>query len=60
MTLDEADEKIHLMNAEPGPSSVFIGVRRDPRPLRRSIEPTRVTATVLIAIGRNDDRITRL
>ena len=57
MTMDDADEKVTLMDAESGSSSVFILVSRDPRPLRCHIEPTRFTATVLIAIGRNDDRI---
>ena len=57
MTMDDADEKVHLMDAESGPSSVFIGVSRDQGTLLCHIEPTRVAATVLIAMGRNDDRI---
>jgi hypothetical protein len=57
--MDDADEKGPLMAAESCPSRVFICVRRDPRPLRCHINPTRGTSTVLIAIGRNDDRIVR-
>jgi hypothetical protein len=57
--MDDADEKGPLMAAEPCPARVFICVRRDPRPLRCHINPTRGTSTVLIAIGRNDDRIVR-
>jgi hypothetical protein len=38
---------------------VFICVSIDPWTLMCHIEPTRFTATVLIAIGRNDDRIVR-
>ena len=59
MTMDEADEQVTLINAESGSSCVFILVHRDPPPLVCHIEPTRLTATVLIAIGRNDDRIVR-
>jgi hypothetical protein len=53
------DEKVTLINAESGSSRVFILVRRNPPPLVCHIDPTRLTATVLIAIGRNDDRIVR-
>jgi hypothetical protein len=59
MTMNDADEKVTLMNAEVSPSRVFICVGIDPRPLMCHIEPTRFTATVLIAIGCNDDRIVR-
>jgi hypothetical protein len=59
MTMDDADEKVTLMDAKSGSSRMFILVRRDPPPLVCHIEPTRLTATVLIAIGRNDDRIVR-
>jgi hypothetical protein len=59
MTMDDTDEKVTPMDADSGSSSVLILVRRDPRPLRCHIEPTRIIATVLIAIGRNDDRIVR-
>jgi hypothetical protein len=53
------DEQVTLISAESGASRVFILVRRNPPPLVCHIEPTRLTATVLIAIGRNDDRIVR-
>jgi hypothetical protein len=60
MTMNDADEKITLMDAEVSPSRVSICVGIDPRPLMCHIEPKRLTATVLIAIGRDDDRIVRL
>ena len=59
MTMNDADEQVTLMDAEFSPSSVFICVSIDPWTLMCHIEPTRFTATVLIAIGRNDDRIVR-
>jgi hypothetical protein len=59
MTMDDADEKVTLINAESGSYRGFILVRRDPRPLRCHIEPTRGTSTALIAMCRNDDRIVR-
>lgn len=59
MTMDDADENGTLMDAESGPSSVFIGMSRDQRSLMYHVKPTRYTATVLIAIGRNDDRMAR-
>jgi hypothetical protein len=49
--MDDADENGTLMDAESGPSSVFIGVSRDQRPLMCYREPTRYTSTVLIAIA---------
>ena len=60
MAIDDADEKVTLTDTESGSSSVFIFVCRDPRPLMCHIEPTRFTAIVLIAIGRNNDRRVRL
>jgi len=57
--MDDADETVHLMDAESSPSSVFIRVSRDLRPLMCYREPTRDAATVLIAVGRNDDRMAR-
>ena len=59
MTLDDADQKITLMDAKSSSSSVFILARRDPRPLMYHIEPRRYPATGLIAVGRNNDRIVR-
>lgn len=59
MTMDDANKKVTLINAESGSSRVFILVRKDSPPLLCHIEPTRLTATVRIAIGRNDDRIVR-
>jgi hypothetical protein len=57
--MDDADEKAPLMAADYGSSSVFIGVTLDPRPEMCHIGPTRVVATVLIAISRSDNRIVR-
>jgi hypothetical protein len=59
MTMDDADEQVTLMDAESSPSSMFICVRRDLRPLRYHIKPMRGMSTVLIANGRHDDRIVR-
>ena len=59
MTMDDTDEKVTPMDADSCSSRVLILVRRDPQPLRFHIEPTRIIATVLIAIGCNDDRIVR-
>jgi hypothetical protein len=57
MTIDDGDEKVHLIDAESSTFRVFICVGIDPRPLMCHIGPTRVAATVIVAIGRNDDRI---
>jgi hypothetical protein len=59
MPRDNTAEQGTRMDADAGASSVFIGVSRDLRPLMCYREPTRDAATVLIAVGRNDDRMAR-
>ena len=59
MTMEDADAKVHLIDADSGPSRTFICVSRDAQPPRSDMEPARIAATVLVAIGRSDDRIAR-
>jgi hypothetical protein len=57
VAIQEADHEAELIDAEPCPSGVLILSSIDMRMLMYHMGPTSLAGIMLIAIGRDDDRI---
>jgi hypothetical protein len=58
--MDDADDEVERVDAEPCPSGLFIMSSLDASMLRSHMEPSSLAGSVLIAIGRDDEQRRRL
>jgi hypothetical protein len=56
MAMEDADDEVELVDAEPCPSGLFIMSSMDACMLMYHMEPSSPAGSMLIAIGRDDDQ----
>ena len=58
--MDDADDEVERVDAEPCPSGLFIMSSLDASMLRSHMEPSSLAGSVLITSGRDDEQRRRL